>query len=386
MKNWSVKTWDLSKRVISFRAYDFLCSMPLVFNNAGKVLRSRLALNIYFWLFTLLLTYELNSNESAYPKSVYFSYKGATTFLLFVLTYVNNLLLVPKLLARKRRLLYVLSAAILLLAIAACFVLLVKHMLVHFPLAEVYHISIITMPVGPEMSFPVIVEETIGYSMGLLLWLAAFTMAWYMQDHSRQEKLAREAAHKQTEAELELLRHQLNPHFLFNTLNNIYGLSLQKSDKAPESILKLSSIMRYMLYDTDVPVVSFEKEKEVMHAYIDMELLRLQDTGNFHFTIESDKDYQLPPLLWLPILENTFKHGTRIISEHYFIDFSFTIRNYQLHITSANNSGNNDTAAPGGLGLSNLRKRLDILYPGKYSLNTKHQDNTYQTELTVYLS
>lgn len=358
--------------------------MVLPTNKWKSFFSSRLALNIYFWLFVLLLTYELNSNESAYPKSVYLSYKGATTFLLFVLTYVNNLLLVPKLLARKRRLLYVLSAAALLLTIAACFVLLVKHMLVHFPLAEVYHISIITMPVGPEMSFPVIAEETVGYSMGLLLWLAAFTMAWYMQDYSRQEKLVREAAHKQTRAELELLRHQLNPHFLFNTLNNIYGLSLQQSEKAPESILKLSSIMRYMLYDTAVPQVLFEKEKEIMQAYIDMELLRLQDTGNFKFTIDADGNYHLPPLLWLPILENAFKHGTRFIAEQYHIDFSCTIHNHKLYITSANNymPANNEQ---GGVGLTNLRKRLDILYPGKYLLNTRQHDNVYKTELTVYL-
>ncbi len=353
-------------------------------NKWKPVFGSRLALNIYFWLFALLFIYKLNSGVDTYPQSVYLVYKGALAALLFVLTYVNNLLLVPKLLAKKKRLLYTIAAAILLLLTSAGFVLVFKQMLGRYPLAEIYEVSIITMPVGPEWTTEALTEEIVGYAFGLALWLGAFTMAWYMQDHSRQEKLAQQAAHKQTEAELELLRNQLNPHFLFNTLNNIYGLSLQQSDKAPESILKLSSIMRYMLYDTDVPQVSFEKEKEIMQAYIDMELLRLQDTGSLKFTIEADDNYSLPPLLWLPILENAFKHGTRFIADQYHIDFSCTIHNHKLYITSSNNCvpANHEH---GGVGLTNLRKRLDILYPGKYILNTRRHNDMYKTELTVYL-
>lgn len=358
--------------------------MVLPTNKWKSVFSSRLAKNIYFWLFALLFIYKLNSGIDKYPQSVYLQYKAALAFLLFILTYVNNLLLVPKLLARKRHWWYALAATVLLLLISTGFVLLFKQMLGRYPLAEIYEVSIITMPVGPDWTTEALTEEIIGYAFGLALWLGAFTMAWYMQDHTRQEKKAKEAALKQTEAELELLRNQLNPHFLFNTLNNIYGLSLQHSDKAPESILKLSSIMRYMLYDTNVPQMSFEKEKEIMQAYIDMELLRLQDTGNFKFTIDADSNYHLPPLLWLPILENAFKHGTRFIAEQYHIDFCCTIHKNKLYITSANNymPANNEH---GGVGLTNLRKRLDILYPGKYLLNTRQHDSVYKTELTVYL-
>lgn len=380
----SVKKPGWSKNNTTIRAYDFLCSMSQSTNKWNRIFSSRLALNIYFWLFTLFFIYKLNSGADKYPQSVYLVYKGALAVLLIILTYVNNLLLVPKLLTKKKRMPYAITAAILLLLISAGFVLVFKHMLIRYPLAEIYEVSIITMPVGAEWTADALTEEILGYSFGLLMWLAAFTMAWYMQDHTKQEKKANEAAYKQTQAELELLRNQLNPHFLFNTLNNIYGLSLQESDKAPESILKLSSIMRYMLYDTDVPLVSFDKEKEVMQAYIDMELLRLQDTGDFHFTIEADSNYHLPPLLWLPILENTFKHGTRYIAEQYHIDFSCAIYNNKLHITSSNNYVNTNNEQ-GGVGLANLRKRLDILYPGRYLLDTRQQNDVYKTELTVYL-
>ena len=205
-----------------------------------------------------------------------------------------------------------------------------------------------------------------------------------MQDYAKQEKIASEAAHKQTQAELNMSRNQVNPHFLFNTLNNIYGLSLKKSDDAPESILKLSSIMRYMLYDADAPLMPFEKEKEIMQAYIDMELLRLQQSDKFKFVINADRNYNIPPLLWLPILENIFKHGTRVISYNYFIDYSFTIANGIMHISATNNCKESSTKF-GGIGLDNLRKRLDILYPDRYQLDIQQNKDQYHTELTVTL-
>ncbi len=279
-----------------------------------------------------------------------------------------------------------LSVVILTLATSLAFVVLLKDMMHRYPGIEIYEVSLITSPVGSDWSFPSILEELPVYAIGLGSWVLIFTMAWYMQDHTKQEKKAKEATHKQMQAELDLLRNQLNPHFLFNTLNNIYGLSLQKSDKAPESILKLSSIMRYMLYDTDVPLVSFEKEKEVMQAYIDMELLRLQDTGNLRFVIEADKDYMMPPLLWLPVLENIFKHGIRFAEGEYRVNYAFTINNNKLHISAENNKSSVDAKRSGGMGLTNLRKRLEILYPGKHAIEIYRDAGKYKIELMVNLS
>jgi len=359
--------------------------MALILRNIAKISRGRLARNIYFWLFVALFMYVLNDNADQYPKTVYLGYKAVTTCLLIIITYTNNLLLVPFLLVRKKYILYILSAIILMILISFGYVALFKNMLSIHPGIKIYEVSIITSPVGPEWDMVTIADEIQTFMFAMFMWLIIFTLAWYANDYGRQEKLAKAAAAKQTEAELGMLRNQLNPHFLFNTLNNIYGLTLKKSDAAPETVLKLSSIMRYILYEADAPLMPFEKEKEIMQAYIDMELLRLPPGEDYTFNIEADRNYNIPPLLWLPVLENVFKHGTRVIADNYFINYSFAISKGIMHITAENNcKGTTPTA--GGLGLSNLRKRLEILYPGRHEIQVQQNETTYRIEVTVTLS
>lgn len=359
--------------------------MSTLIRKISKGANTRLARNIYFWVIVLLFIYDINSATYIYPKSVYLSFKLICFVLLFILTYTNNLILVPRLLAAKKHIAYLVSALLLLIVTSAVYVLILKQMQATYPEIHVYDVSILTSPISSDISFAGILDDMTTFSFGLGIWLLVFIMAWYMQDYSKQEKLAREAILNQTQAELNMLRNQVNPHFLFNTLNNIYGLSMQKSDKAPESILKLSSIMRYMLYDADVPLMLFNKEKEIMQAYIDMELLRLQEGGDFKFEITADKNYLIPPLLWLPILENIFKHGTSVIVDNYFIDYCFVITNNVMHIVATNNCKETTTQS-GGIGLANLKKRLDILYPDRYDLKVEKNSTQYHTELTVTLS
>lgn len=362
---------------------NFICRRIMA--NTLKILNTRTARNLFYWLLVAVFFYELNDNANAYPKYVYLMYKGISISILAVLTYINNLILVPRLLAQKKRLGYLLSAAALLLVMSAAYVVLYKDMLQRYPNIKIYEVSIIVSPISNNWSLLEIAEEIPTFAFGLLMWLAAFTMAWYMQGYAKQEQMAKDAAYKQVQAELGMLRNQLNPHFLFNTLNNIYGLSLQKSDIAPEAILKLSAIMRYILYESDVETVAFEKEKELMQSYIDMELLRLPDKENFTFIIEADRNYQLPPLLWLPVLENAFKHGTRVISEHYYINYRFSIVNNIVTICAENNRKEKTTDYNGGVGLSNLRKRLQILYPDNHRINIQQDEHRYRIEVIVNL-
>lgn len=349
------------------------------------ILNTRLARNIYFWVIMVLFILALNdSTATAYPKHIYLSYKFTTLVLFAILVYTNNLILVPKYLTQRKRGSYFLSATILLLSIATAFVLLFKHMLNTYPKISIYEVSILTSPVNTDWSLSTILEEIPVYAFGLLMLQFAFTMAWYMNAYAKQERIAREAAHKQTQAELSMLRGQLNPHFLFNTLNNIYGLSLQKSDIAPEAILKLSSIMRYILYESNVDKVSVEQEKELMQAYIDMELLRLPQDSDFSFEIETDKDYDVPPLLWMPVLENVFKHGTRFIDDNLYIRYSYKIINSELKI-DATNKFKAGAVGKGGVGLENLTKRLEILYPKQHSISTMQEEDTYRIHVSVNL-
>lgn len=350
-------------------------------------LRSRTARNIYFWVIAILFIFDVNSHADTYPKSVYLSFKACSIVLLFILTWLNNFVIVPKTMGKRRYALYIVSALALVLAFGALYVLIFKVMLHYYPGIEVYEVSILTSPVTTDWSAATFIQEVLSFAFGLLIWVVVFTMAWYMNAYTEKEKQVEKAKKKQLETELRLLRNQLNPHFLFNTLNNIYGLALKKSDKAPDSILQLSSIMRYVLYDANAATMPYEKEKEVMNAYIDMELLRLQQKENVAFYINADDNYKLPPLLWLPILENAFKYATRVITDNYFIDYHFSIENGVLTIRSSNSykEGVDKQLNAGGLGLNNLHKRLSILYSGKYQLKEKKENGVYSIDLTISL-
>ncbi len=355
--------------------------------NLRKLLNSRLAKNVYFWIFVIAFMYTLNSSANAYPKHVYLQYKLATTTLLLLLTYTNNLLIVPYTLAKRKYLVYVVGVVVELCIFSIAYLFLLKKMLLAHPDIHIYEVSLITSPISTDFSIGVFLDEMLIFAFGLFMWLMAFTTAWYMQAYGAKERQAAEAKQKQTEVELRMLRNQISPHFLFNTLNNIYGLSLKKSDAAPESILKLSSLMRYMLYDANQKLMPFEKEKEVMQAYIDMELLRLDNKERLKFHVAADHNYEIPALLWLPILENAFKYATRVITTDYFIDYSFTINEGEMIIKSSNSYKaqiKQDDSAQ-GLGLANFRKRLDILYGSDYTISENKEENVYDIKVTIKL-
>lgn len=356
---------------------------------SGKLLNifiSRWTRNVLFWVGLLYL---VNNNDTAnrvYQPKVYFVGMAITTAVMMLYTYANNLWLMPKFVRTKRYKSYVWRVLLLTVFCAALFIGGVKMYFLKYPLISIHHISLFSTPVSLSYTVDEIVYELFYCATGMLLWLFLLSTAWYMNDYYRQQKALEAVQRKHVEAELHFLKTQVNPHFLFNTLNNLYGLSLKKADTTPDAILRLSSILRYMLYESDAERVSFEKEKEIMQAYINLELLRLPPSDNYVFEIAADNDYLLPPLLWLPLLENVFKHATRVIADKYFIEYRATIKNGELIIYTRNNyKANGTVSTEGGIGLANLRKRLKLLYPGKHSITSQPDGDAFVVELKVSL-
>ena len=166
-------------------------------------------------------------------------------------------------------------------------------------------------------------------------------------------------------AELSYLKSQTNPHFLFNTLNNIYSLARDKSDLAPESILRLSKILRYMLYEAGGAFIAVEQELKIIGDYISLERLRYDDTLriNFNYDVE-DMRQSLPPLLLIPLVENAFKHGASETRSQPFVDIHLSISNRQLALLVRNSTEEQNGNGPvrESIGLSNLRRQLELLY------------------------
>lgn len=212
---------------------------------------------------------------------------------------------------------------------------------------------------------------------------------WF-KSQKRQQNLLNEKLEiklKLKEAELKYLKSQINPHFLFNALNNLYSLTLEKSPKAPEIVLKISSLLDYVLYECNVPDIELSKEIKNIKGYIDLQKIRYDDKVNISINVEGEpSEIKIAPLLILPLIENAFKHGLDKNVGNGFIKININVSDdskFNLIVTNSLNGEKNHTGE--GIGLSNLRKRLELQYPQKYQFNTQINDYMFVTELCIDL-
>lgn len=188
--------------------------------------------------------------------------------------------------------------------------------------------------------------------------------------------------------EKDFLKAQLNPHFLFNTLNNLYGLTVRKDDLAPELILNLSDIMSYTLYESNTEIVRLEKEIDFIKNYVALEKMRYAEDANIEITIEGERQTAglfVAPLLTFTFIENAFKYGFKN-TKNSFIKLNIKIENSTFWFTLENDSeGVVNDADFGGIGVENARKRLELLYPDQYELEIKRLKNSFKVDLKIVL-
>lgn len=229
------------------------------------------------------------------------------------------------------------------------------------------------------------IQAQAGYSIGSVFF---FGIIRHFYNYIKLRQITQQLQIEKQAAELNYLRSQTNPHFLFNTLNNIYSLARDKSDLAPESILKLSKILRFMLYETSGKYIAVEQELRIMDDYIALEKLRYDESLriNFNHDIE-DMKQAIPPLLLVPLVENAFKHGVSETRGRPFVDIHLSVRNRQL-IFVVKNSIEDHAGEKGvkeNIGLSNLRRQLELLYK-QYDLNIDQNGTVFNATLRINLS
>jgi LytS/YehU family sensor histidine kinase len=206
---------------------------------------------------------------------------------------------------------------------------------------------------------------------------------WYLKQ-KETDQLVREKIN----AELQLLKAQVHPHFLFNTLNNIYSFILNGSDKAPEMIKKLSSLLHYILNDCNRQRVPLDKELSMIQDYIALEQIRYGDRLNLSMHIQGTaKDKLISPLLLIPFVENSFKHGTSRMLTHPWVRLDIYIEKDFLEFKLTNNKPEYNSEPPGkkGIGLNNVKKRLQLLYPETHSLNIVESEMSYEVFMKIDL-
>ena len=220
-------------------------------------------------------------------------------------------------------------------------------------------------------------------SFALLLLMGGFIRLAYSFIRNQNEKKALENAN--LNAEVNFLKSQINPHFLFNTLNSIYAQAHSKSDKTEFSILKLSELLRYVLYDSGENKVELVKDIQYINNYIDLQKIRLSSKVKINYSVEGNLGkYTIAPLLLITFIENAFKHG---ISYTHASTVNIEIHVFEetLTLLISNPVVERNSFAPGGLGLKNVTRRLDLLYPGKYLLDIHHDDFLHVVNLKLDL-
>lgn len=211
-----------------------------------------------------------------------------------------------------------------------------------------------------------------------------------IRDWYKKDRLAAALQVEKRDAELQFLRAQIHPHFLFNTLNNLYGLALQKSPNTPDGILRLSGLLDFILYECNAEQIPLEKEIKLIRDYIELERLRFGTRLHLDFTHDTPPDsVRIAPLLLLPFVENAFKHGAGATNEPVSIRINLHLRERRLFFQVENSKPGKQTVVrengSKGIGLRNVEKRLELLYPGRHNLEKIDGDDLFLTALNVEL-
>ncbi|MEO6719391.1 MAG: histidine kinase [Ferruginibacter sp.] len=283
--------------------------------------------------------------------------------------YLNAFVLIPRLIAKRKFVLYFLS-------LAGSFAFLVlQGWLLRSNLTD-----------NPMFNF----QKHLFFSTFIFLFILACSIAYRtIRDKVIADNLAQEKENEFLKTELSLLRSQVSPHFMFNVLNNMVALARKQSDQLEPSLIKLSSLMRYMLYETDEEKVSLEKETEYLQSYIDLQQQRFGKKVKINTVMNApDKLYFIEPMLLIPFVENAFKHGTGMI-ENAQINIELSAEKNTLHFIVQNRYApfsNEIKDKASGIGLPNVQRRLDLLYAHEHSLFITRDDELFTIELQINLT
>lgn len=226
--------------------------------------------------------------------------------------------------------------------------------------------------------------ESLHKNMALTLFLLPIPVVVTLWVYD-QWKWFRTLKAEKTQAELALLKSQVNPHFFFNTLNNLYSLSVNKSEQTPEVILKLSEMMRHTIYEGKKNEVSLNDEIEYLRRFIELHQIRYKKNVEIQFNASEESELKVAPLLFIILLENAFKHGVESLRKNAFINIDLEIEGREVRFEVVNNYDRKEREMEKGIGIENLRKRLELLYPDRHELFFEENEDTFKAKLQIQL-
>jgi two-component system, LytTR family, sensor kinase len=324
--------------------------------------------HLFFWItYTIYFLMDLNG---------YIRHKGwlfalapvlINMSIIALLAYGNILFLIPKLLQKKKIVLYI-PGVLVFLAV--------------YTFGRSFNQQYWDSIVWPDS--PMEIHEYLHWNFLNAIWLLMMSsLLYYSLEWSDQQQKVKNIQINQLETELKYLRNQVNPHFLFNGLNTIYGNIDMKDQKARDILLQFSDLLRYNLYEADVDWVDIEREAAYLQNYVALQRARSDSNLQIELNIDiTDKNTRIAPLLFIPFVENAFKFSTRDDNTNNYINISLHQKN-NIVTFHCDNSYEDNGAANGGIGYSNVKRRLELLYHGRYTLTIHKDEKNYSVQLTL---
>ena len=296
-------------------------------------------------------------------------------FFYAILFYTNYFVLIDRFLFKNQTIKYILiNGAIIMVFLT------IKSQIDALFFTDIIRKSSSNTSVGPPFKM-IIYVQMLSYLAPVLFSAAIKTTKRLIKTEAQRK----EATNSKLESELQHLHYQLQPHFFFNSLNNIYSMVDISPEQAKKSIHSLSKLMRYMLYETNMDVLPLSKEIDFMKKYIDLMKLRVSDKTEVSYNFpEEETGIKIAPLLFISLIENAFKHGVSATKESYInISMTSNEKTVQFAIENDNFPKKTNDKSGSGIGLQNVEKRLQLLYPNKHSFNTRIVNNRFLIDLKI---
>lgn len=342
----------------------------------GKTLTRRPFYHAGGWLAFLILMTMTDWRTGTSSFGVALGSQAVNTIFYIVVVYINLISLFPSYLKQGKYWQYLLLLAGLALMVT--------------PIKLVLKYILFAKSSGMEED---ILNNMNGYFFSTFLVAGLSTVGKIMVDWVTQNRKRVTVENESMQSELRFLKSQINPHFLFNTLNSLYALTLKKDDKAPDIVIKLSEMMRYMLYECNEPKVPLRKEINYLQNYLDLERLRQRKGIEIKLDVTGNvSDQMVAPLMLIPFLENSFKHGVNANIKDGFVHARLRIEQRVIHFELENSKGSvmpsqvHGNRPSGGIGLVNVRRRLQLLYPNAHKLSVRETPSTYEVTLELDLN
>ncbi|RIJ46556.1 hypothetical protein D1614_17955 [Maribellus luteus] len=335
----------------------------------NQLIRNRFLQHLFFWCLSFLVLMNV-LKVSAEVKTIDLIYAAIFHIPIVAVVYVNLRLLFPFFLEKGKYLLY--SLLILsLIALGSGFYLVLFNKWVDYFFEGYYFIAFY------------------GF-WDISLYFAVYLVATSLLRLARGWFRLQEIESERNKAELKALRSQINPHFLFNSLNSIYSLARKNSKEVPEKIVQLSDLLRHIIYDSDRDYIPLEKEIGMIRNYITLQNLRTDEQHKINLHVDGEvKEKMVAPMVILPFVENSFKHGLKGGADNAFVNILLTVSDHKLELEIANSKGKSAGETDlryQGIGIENVRKRLEMLYPGRHKLKITETEQTFTVDLQIEIN